>query len=69
MTLWQLLARTEDPADRERVFAALAAGVPPPPGVTRDAVLRLDHAALDAWWNALGLGDAAFWRKWKGSPF
>ena len=32
---------------------------------TRDAVLRLDRAALDAWWEALGLRDAGWWRTWK----
>ena len=36
-----------------------------PAGVTRDQVLRLDRDALDAWWNALGLGDATWWRKWR----
>jgi hypothetical protein len=34
-----------------------------PPGVTREAVLKLDSAALDEWWNALGLGDAGWWRE------
>jgi hypothetical protein len=27
--------------------------------------MRLDRAALDAWWNALGLQDASWWRVWK----
>ena len=39
--------------------------VPMPSGVTRDAVMRLDKAALDQWWDALGLRDASWWRKWK----
>jgi hypothetical protein len=36
-----------------------------PVAVTRDAVLRLDRAALDQWWDALGLDEASWWRKWK----
>jgi FecR protein len=65
VTLWHLIARV-DAADRAAVVDALADQLPMPPGVTRDAVLRLDHAALDQWWNALGLGDAGWWRTWKG---
>jgi hypothetical protein len=45
--------------------AALAAHVPMPPAVTRDAVMRLDRAALDQWWDGLGVRDAGWWRKWK----
>jgi hypothetical protein len=60
-TLWHLLARVE-PAERETVFATLAALVPPPDGVTREAALRLDPSALDRWWDALGLGDTSLWR-------
>jgi len=36
-----------------------------PPSITRGAVLRLDSAALDQWWDALGLDEANWWRKWK----
>jgi hypothetical protein len=64
MTLWHLIARVS-PADRGTVVAALAAHVPMPPAVTREAVMRLDRAALDQWWDALGLRDAGWWRKWK----
>ena len=64
VTLWHLLSRAS-PSERADVFSALAARVPPPAGVTRDAVLRLDKDALDTWWDALGLGDTALWRKWK----
>lgn len=60
-TLWHLLSRAA-PAERARVYERLAAFVPPPPGVTRDAVLRGDRAALDAWWNALGLDSTSWWR-------
>ena len=64
MTLWHLIVRVA-PADREAVVDALAARVPMPPTVTRDAVLRLDRAALDQWWDTLGLDEATWWRKWK----
>jgi len=66
MTLWHLIARAS-PADRGAVIDALAARVPMPAGVTRDAVMRLDKPPLDQWWDALGLRDAKWWRKWKGS--
>jgi len=64
VTLWHLLSRVGEP-DRAAVADALADQVAMPAGVTRDQVLRLDRDALDAWWNALGLGDATWWRKWK----
>jgi hypothetical protein len=64
MTLWHLIARV-DAARRGAVVDALAARVPMPKGVARDAVLRLDRGSLDRWWNALGLEDASWWRVWK----
>jgi hypothetical protein len=64
LTLWHLLVRVR-PAERGAVFDALAARVEPPAGVTRERVLALDRGALDQWWNAFGLRDATFWRKWK----
>jgi hypothetical protein len=65
MTLWHLIGRVA-PGDRAAVIDALAARVPMPPSVTREAALRLDRAALDQWWDALGLDEATWWRKWKG---
>jgi hypothetical protein len=64
LTLWHLLSRTT-PEERGRVYDRLASLVPPPSGVTRAAVLRGERQALDAWWNALGLDTAAWWRIWK----
>jgi FecR protein len=64
MTLWHLIPRVAS-AERATVVDALAARVPMPPTVARDAVLRLDRAALDQWWDALGLDEATWWRKWK----
>jgi hypothetical protein len=64
VTLWHLIPRV-GASDRGAVVDALADQLAMPPGVTREAILRLDHAALDAWWNELGLGDANWWRQWK----
>jgi hypothetical protein len=64
MTLWHLITRVTA-GDRAAVVAALNSRVPMPQAITRDAVLRLDRAALDQWWDALGLNEASWWRKWK----
>ncbi len=48
LTLWHLLSRTEG-QERSRVYDRLAALAPPPPGVTRDGVLRGDQGMLDQW--------------------
>lgn len=64
LTLWHLLSRGSRD-ERARVYDRMAALVPPPAGVTRDAILRGDQPALDAWWNALGLDTADWWRVWK----
>jgi len=64
LTLWHLLSRgTRE--ERARVYDRLASLVPPPAGTTREGVLRGDRRALDAWWNALGLDSASWWRIWK----
>ncbi len=67
LTLWHLLSRTQG-AEREKVFNRFAALIPPPNGVTREGILRLDQRQLDVWWNALGLGDISIWRFWEQSP-
>jgi hypothetical protein len=54
LTLWHLLARVGAGA-RGRVCDRLAALAPPPPEAPRDAVLRLDRAALLAWRASLPL--------------
>ena len=64
LTLWHLLSRVTPP-ERGPVYDRLASLVPPPEGVTREAVLRGDRQALDRWWNALGLDTAEWWRFWK----
>ena len=64
VTLWHMLSRGT-PAERARVFDRMAVLVPPPEGVTRQAVIDGDRAARDAWWNTLGLDSASWWRIWK----
>ena len=65
-TLWHLLPRVNS-AERTAVYDRLAALVPPPPGVTREGILRLDTTMLDSWWNAFDLGDISLWRHWEQS--
>jgi len=69
LTLWHLLGRINN-AERARVYDCLAALVPPPAGVTREAMLNGDaqgqRQMRDLWWDALGLGDTSWWRMWKG---
>jgi hypothetical protein len=48
LTLWHLIPRVAE-AERARVYERLAAVAPPPAGVTREDVLRLDRDALDTW--------------------
>lgn len=52
ISLWHLLPRVAL-AERERVYARLSAIAPPPPGVTREAVIALDVRALGRWQDAL----------------
>lgn len=66
LTLWHLLSRADD-VDRPAVFDRLAALVPPPEGVTPDGILRRNREMLDAWWNALDLGDIGLWRRFEQS--
>lgn len=63
-TLWHLLRRVRAD-ERARVYDRLALLVPPPPQAARDRVLAGDRRALDAWWDALGLDSATWWRFWK----
>ena len=52
LTLWHLLGRTQGEACG-RVFDRLATLTPPPNGMSRDAIVRGDQAAIDAWRDAL----------------
>ncbi len=66
LTVWHLLARA-DASERGLVYDRLTTLLPPPSGVTRDGILRLDQKMLDLWWNQLGLGDVSLWRTWERS--
>lgn len=64
ITLWHLLGRTEGLA-REAVYRRLASFAPPPGGVTRERVLRLERSALRTWWDALpgSPGTLPWWQR------
>ena len=68
LTLWHLLSRTSG-EERAHVYDRLAALVPPPAGVTREGVLRLDERMLDLWRDELKLGwfknDPLWRRAWR----
>jgi len=52
LTLWHLLPRVNE-GDRVRVYEKMESFAPPPAGVTREGVLRLDQQMLDQWRVAL----------------
>ena len=64
LTLWHLLDRV-DVSLEPLVVDRLSALVPMPPGVTRDGILAGSRDMRDAWWDALGLGTASWWRTWR----
>lgn len=64
LSLWHLIDRV-DPTLRPLVVDRLHALVPMPDGVTRDGVIAGDRAMRDAWWEALGLRSASWWRMWR----
>ena len=70
LTLWHLLSRVAAD-ERARVYERLASLAPPPEGVSREGVVSLDRAALDAWKaelevNWLGESTPAVRRVWRG---
>jgi hypothetical protein len=66
LTLWHLLARVDEP-QRVLVYDRLRELAPPPAGVTREGVLRLEQPMLDLWWKILGFDDISVWRHWERS--
>jgi hypothetical protein len=66
LTVWHLLARVDE-SHRGPVYDRLATLVPPPVGVAREGILRLDQKMMDLWWNQLDLGDISLWRTWERS--
>ena len=78
LTLWHLLPRVNED-ERVRVYEKMERLAPPPAGVTREGVLKLDQKMLDQWRYALegswgGSGGkgipkgAAEWKSLKGWP-
>jgi hypothetical protein len=70
LTLWHLLSRVNE-GDRARVFDQLAGITSPPEGVTREGIIRLDRAMLDAWKTTLETdwlseSSPAIRRVWRG---
>ena len=65
ITLWHLLPRVSG-TERERVAARIDELIDVPADVSRERVLALEPAALDAWWAAIGMGDASEWRAGPG---
>ena len=63
-TLWHLIDRVH-PSLRPLVVDRLHALAPMPDGVTRDGILAGSRQMRDAWWSALGLGTADWWRTWR----
>jgi len=61
LTLWHLLPRV-GADDRGRVYDHLAQLAPPPPEATREAVLRLDRPALEAWRRRLEVVWQVVWK-------
>lgn len=64
VTFWHLLRRVRE-NERGAAYDRLTGLVVVPPTVSRDAALRGDTATLNALWDALELGEAGFWRRWK----
>jgi hypothetical protein len=54
LTLWHLLTRV-NAEERLRIYEKMASLAPPPNGVTRDGVLKLDPTMLNKWKDELEL--------------
>jgi hypothetical protein len=61
LTLWHLLSRGSR-EERARVYDRLAGLAPPPPGVTREQILRGDRGELAYWWDTLGVETGTWWK-------
>jgi hypothetical protein len=57
LTLWHLLGRV-NLEERDKLYDKIASFVPPPGGVTRDGILKLDQTMLDQWRDGL---EPAWW--------
>lgn len=61
ISLWHLLPRVMG-EERRKVAARIAQLIEVPADVSVERVLALEPAALDAWWGAIGMGEASAWR-------
>ncbi len=61
ITLWHLLPRVRGEV-RRQVAERIASLIEVPRDVALERVLALEPAALEAWWNALGVGTLRDWR-------
>ena len=52
LTLWHLLVRVDD-NERAKIYDKVASFVPPPDGVTREGILKLDPKMLELWRDRL----------------
>lgn len=64
LTLWHLLSRGSAD-ERARVYEKLASLSAPPTGVTREAVLSGDRAALTSWWDSFNFEGTRWWQRLK----
>ena len=60
ITLWHLLQRVPE-SQRRAVAERIATLIEVPGDVALERVLALEPAALESWWNALGVGSMADW--------
>jgi hypothetical protein len=61
ITLWHMLPRVMG-ARRLQVARRIAQLIEVPDGIAIERIVALDPAALEAWWNALGVGTLQEWR-------
>jgi len=61
ITLWHLLPRVQGKA-RRQVAERIAALIEVPSDIAIERIVALDPAALEAWWNALGVGTLEEWK-------
>jgi len=64
LTLWHLLGRAPS-GERAAIASRLAELAPPPDRATASRAAAGEQAALDAWWESLGLGSSGWWRSWR----
>ena len=64
LTVWHLMTRVPS-SDLGAVYDRFVQLVHVPVGVTREAVMRRDRAAIDKCWDALNLENTEWWRGWE----